>query len=237
MNAQMDLAAEVLDSAAARPGAPSRSRADLRVIFQKVYADAVAASQRGVSVSPAAQLGQAADVAGRTAAPDRYFDGLGRLVARTPFQIGPGALATVRALRARGWRTAVISNTIGEPGATLRPILTAMGFDSLVEEFVFSDELPWTKPDPAIFLEALRRLGSDPAHAVHVGDGWPDIEGPKRAGMKAGILFTGLQTYGAQYQTLFLPPGWANPSAEYRIQTLAALPELVERILGPEGWA
>ena len=100
----------------------------------------------------------------------------------------------------------MISNTIGEPGATLRPILTSMGFDEVVEEYLFSDELPWTKPDPAIFLEALRRLGSDPSHAVHVGDGWPDIEGPKRTGMKAGILYTGLQTYGAEYQRLFLPP-------------------------------
>jgi HAD superfamily hydrolase (TIGR01509 family) len=233
MDSQMDLAAEVLDDAPAISGAPRRSRAELRREFQKVYAGAVSASQRGVSVPPAEQLRQAAEVTGRTAAPDRYVEGLRRLVSRTPFQIGPGAIATVRALRARGWRTAVISNTIGEPGATLRPILTTMGFDEAVEEYLFSDELPWTKPDPAIFREALRRLGSDPSHAVHVGDGWPDIEGPKRARMKAGILYTGLQTYGTQYQTLFLPPGWASPSADYRIERLEELPALVDRILGP----
>jgi FMN phosphatase YigB (HAD superfamily) len=233
MDAQMDLAADVLDEAPPQPGAAVRSRDDLRGIFEEVYAEAVASAQEGISVTPAVQLARAAERGGRNARPDAYVDGLRRLVAGTPFRIAPAALRTVTLLRERGWRTAVISNTIGEPGETLRPILKSMGFDSLIEEYLFSDELPWTKPDPAIFLEALRRLGVAAANAVHVGDGWSDMEGARRAGMRARILYTGLQSYGARYQALFLPAGWASPPADYRIDTLAALPTLADRLLAP----
>ncbi len=232
MDAQMDLAAGVLDGASPVPGAAVRSRAELRAIFEQVYAQAVAAAQKGESVTPSAQLVQAAERGGRRARPEPYVEGLRRLVAVAPFRVAPDAVASVRALRERGWRTAVISNTIGEPGDALRPILRSMGFDSLVEEYCFSDELPWTKPDPAIFREALRRLGVDPANAVHVGDGWSDVEGARRAGMRAGALYTGLQTYGARYQALFLPPGWASPRRDYRIERLDELPALTDRLLG-----
>lgn len=233
MDAQMELAADVLDAAAPFPGAATRSRPELRAIFEKVYLEAVTAAQQGTSVPPAAQIARAAERSGRNVPTERYVDRLLRLVAGTPFQLAPEALPTVKALRERGWRTAVISNTVGEPGVALRPILRAMGFDSLVEEYLFSDELPWTKPDPAIFHEALRRLGVGAAHAVHVGDGWSDTEGARRAGMRAAILFTGLQRYGARYQALFLPPGWGSPAADYRIERLGELPALADRLLAP----
>ena len=71
MNAQMDLAAEVLDDTPTPPGSARRSRIELRTEFQKVYAGAVAAAQRGVSVPPAAQLTLAAEATGRRAAPDQ----------------------------------------------------------------------------------------------------------------------------------------------------------------------
>jgi HAD superfamily hydrolase (TIGR01509 family) len=232
MNAQMELATDILEGAPARPGSPPATRTELRGSFETAYRQAVTASQRGESVPPAVQLARAAERSGRNPPTDTYLEGLRRLVARTPFELGPGALEALRAVRERGLRTAVISNTVGEPGATLRPMLRAFGFDSLVETYVFSDELPWTKPDPAIFREALRRIGVEPGRAVHVGDGWPDIEGPRRAGMRGAVLYTGLQTYGAQYQALFLPPGWESPKAEHRIDRLEELPELVDRLLG-----
>jgi len=233
MNAQLDLASEVLEEGPPLPGVAVLSRPELRATFEKVYAEAVAAAQRGVSMTPSQQLALAAQRAGRAARPERYVEHLFGLVARTGFREAPGALASVRALRERGWRTAVISNTVGEPGAALRPVLRGLGFDRYVEEYVFSDQHPWTKPDPAIFEEAMRRLGVEDAHTVHVGDGWSDIEGARRARLRAGILYTGLQSYGARYASLFLPPGWAAPSAEYRIDRLEELPPLVGRLLAP----
>lgn len=233
MTAQMDLAAEVLDDSPALPGTAVRTRVELRALFEKVYAEAVESAQHGRSVPPAAQLLRAAERGGREGRAEAYLEGLRKLVSRTEFLVGPAAVETVRALRERGWRTAVISNTIGEPGASLRPILRAMGFDSVVEEYIFSDELPWTKPDAGIFAEALRRLDVEAPRTVHVGDGWSDIEGARRARMRAGILYTGLQSYGARYQALFLPPGWASPAAEFRIRRLEELPDLAGRLLGP----
>ena len=231
MDAQLDLATEVLEGSPREPGAPTRSREELRSIFERQYAAAVTAAQRGQSVPPAAQLAAAAREAGRLPRSEPYVEGLTRLVARTEFEAGPGAVGSVRALRDRGWRTAVISNTVGEPGAALRPVLRRMGFDAVVEEYLFSDELPWTKPDPAIFREALRRLGIPPGRAIHVGDGWPDLEGARRAGLRAGVLYTGLARYGARYHQLFLPPDWASPPADFTIQRLEELPPLAARLL------
>jgi phosphoglycolate phosphatase len=159
-------------------------------------------------------------------------EGLRRLVALTPFRCGPHATEVVRSLREGGLRTAVISNTIGEPGSALRPLLHTMGFDPWVEAYVFSDEHPWTKPNPAIFGEALERLEVPAERAVHVGDGWVDVEGARRAGLRAAVLFTGLQQYGHRYHSLFLPAGSTAPASDYRIDRLDELPDLAERLLG-----
>jgi len=237
MDDQMELATEVIAGAPPIPGAPATGRPEIRSIFERVYAEAVAAAHDGRSVTPAQQLAIAAGRAGREARSEEYVRGLRSLVARQRFRPGPEAVRTVELLRERGWRTAVISNTIGEPGATLLPILRSIGFDSSVEEYVFSDELPWTKPSPEIFREALRRLGVRPERTVHVGDGWSDIEGARRAGLRAGVLFTGLQEYGARYQALFLPSGWASPPTEYRIDRIDELPRLAARLLGDGGRA
>jgi len=235
MEDQMELATSVIARAPSVPGSPPLDRAEIRSIFERVYAEAVAAAHDGRTVTPAQQLAIAAGRAGRVARPEEYVTGLRSLVARQRFRPGPEAVRTVEQLREHGWRTAVISNTIGEPGATLLPILRSIGFDSSVEEYIFSDEHPWAKPSPEIFREALRRLGVRPDRTVHVGDGWSDIEGARRAGLRAGILFTGLQEYGARYQALFLPSGWASPPTEYRIERIDALPGLAARLLGDGG--
>jgi len=108
----------------------------------------------------------------------------------------------------------VISNTVGEPGEYLRPVLSGFGIDRYVESFVFSDEQPWTKPAPEIFRAALATIGTSPQDAVHVGDGWADIEGAHRAGYRGTILFQGLHDYGARYLNLFLSdlPDHAPPT-------------------------
>ncbi len=232
MVAQLELATDALASAPTTPGAPGLDRAALHRAFEHHYYEAIQAAQRGESISPAVQLARAAADTGRIPRPEPYLDGLFGLVARAPFQIGPGAIEALRALRDAGRRTAVISNTVGEPGASLAPILHRMGFDEVVEQYLFSDELPWTKPEPAIFHEALHRLEVDPKRAIHVGDGWTDVEGAKRAGLRASVLFTGLQEYGARYHALFLPPGWDSPDADHRIDQLGQLPALAERLLG-----
>jgi len=230
MRAQVDLATTVLAAAPRAATTSADEGPDYRTVFEDVYARAVAASQHGRSVSPALQIEEAGARCGRVPDPQVYLDGLRDLVGRTRFRPAPGAFDVLRGLRQDGWTTAVVSNTVGEPGAALRPVLDQMGVNRLVDAFVFSDEGPWTKPAPEIFREALARLGVGPEQTVHVGDGWVDIEGARRAGLRAGVLYTGLQRYGARYRQLFLPEGWSEPTTAYRFASWPELPGLLGQI-------
>lgn len=231
METQIRLAAEVLAESKRRPGTVAESDGELRRTFEQVYADAVAEAGRGRTVTPAEQILRAGAIAGRWPRPAEYLHRLAEVVATLPFEPAPGALEFLRSLVNDGYRLGVISNTIGEPGAFLRPALRAMGFDRFVDTFVFSDEHPWTKPAPEIFRATLENLGEPPNEAVHVGDGWSDVEGARRAGMRAGILFTGLQEYGARYKALFLPQGWDHPPTELVARRLDEVLALVRGLL------
>lgn len=230
MQAQLDLGASVLAEAPPRGPGAVEDIAELRAAFAEAYASAVSRSQRGVSVTPAQQLAEAGARVLRDADPDEYLRRLDRLVSRTRFLRAPGVLEELDRLRADGWRTAVISNTVGEPGRTLRPQLTALGFDPRLDAFVFSDEQPWTKPAPEIFRYAVDRLGVLAERTVHVGDGWSDVEGARRAGFRAAVLYTGLQRYGRRYHRLFLPPGAAEPATPYRMRAWEELSGLLQGI-------
>lgn len=232
MRSQLALAVDVLRSAAVRPGAPSLPVERLREAFAAEYARAVALAQQGTSVTPGAQLERAAAATGRDVAPQEYLDRLAALVARTPFRLASGAKETVGSLRDAGLRTAIISNTTGEPGSSIRPALRAFGLDELFDAVIFSDERPWSKPSPQIFQDALSALGAPAGRAVHVGDGWADIEGARRAGFCGGILFTGLQNYGEEYRRLFSLKGRAETLTPYRTDRLSEVPDIVARLLG-----
>lgn len=230
MREQVDLATAVLNEAPGVPGRKAAPPAAVRRSFQDVYAEAVVASQAGRTVTPSAQLLEAGRRVGRTPDPSAYLERLRALVARTPFRRAPRALSVLRQLRAEGWATAVVSNTVGEPGASLLPVLQRIGVVPLVDAFVFSDQLPWTKPSPEIFRAATERLGVARERTVHVGDGWVDIEGARRAGLRAGVLYTGLQHYGRRYRELFLPKGWAEPATPYRVGSWPELPGLLRSL-------
>jgi putative hydrolase of the HAD superfamily len=92
----------------------------------------------------------------------------------------PGARAACRELAAAGLRLAVVSNwDIG-----LHEHLEALGLDTLVDAIVTSAEAGAPKPAPAVFELALARLGTDAAHAVHVGDSSADEEGARAARLR-----------------------------------------------------
>jgi len=228
---QLALGTEVLRSAPALPGAPPVTDEEIARAFERAYTDAVAQSAEGRTVTPAEQLLRAASEVGRNADAADYLRGLHGEIRRTRFLRAPGALELLESLRAQGYRLGVISNTVGEPGAFLRPIIASMELDRFVETFVFSDELPWTKPAPEIFRVALSQLSEDPSSAVHVGDGWSDLEGARRTGYRGAILFTGLHEYGESYRRLFLPDVPSMPTADYRTDRLADVGSLVGKLL------
>lgn len=237
MQGQARIAAQVLLESPRLPRAPDLSFSELEQIYGRVLASAVAAANQGRTVTPAEQITEAGRLAGREPQPESFLRGLEAEIRSTRFRRAPGAIELLARLTEEGYRLGLISNTVGEPGAFLRPVLHEMGFDRYVTSVVFSDEHPWTKPAPEIFEAALAPLGETAGRAVHVGDGWSDIEGARRAGFRGAILFTGLHEYGARYKSLFLPADWDHPAAPYRTSRLDEVPRLVETLLPPRSRA
>lgn len=95
----------------------------------------------------------------------------------------PDARPVLVELRRRGYRTGVISN--GET-ALQRWKLQATGLEQLLESVLTGQEVGCSKPDPAVFLEAARRVGARPAECWMVGDLLhADVAGARAAGMTA----------------------------------------------------
>jgi HAD superfamily hydrolase (TIGR01549 family) len=231
MRGQAEVAVNALSAAPIVPGVNPAPRSELFAIYDRVLSEAVAAAEQGRTVTPAEQYRAMAKEAGRRPSLPPYLAALADLVHRTPLAQAPGGIEALRRLHDAGHRVAVISNTVGEPGASIRPTLTREGFDPYVDLYTFSDEHPWTKPAPEIFLTTLRTLGASPARSVHVGDGWSDIEGAHRAGYRAGVLYAGLSEYGPKYLSLFRGPSGSELRPQHTIRRLDELPELVDRLL------
>ena len=97
--------------------------------------------------------------------------------------IGDSTHALLDVLRERGLRTGLVSNAF-DPPALLHRDLEQMGLGERLDVAVFSSETGKRKPHPAIFEEALGRLGVDPTRAVFVGDRrYEDVRGAKDLGM------------------------------------------------------
>ena len=91
----------------------------------------------------------------------------------------------LRELRSRGVRLVVASNW----DCSLPDWLDEAGVLDLLDGTVSSAVVGRAKPDPAVFLEALRVAGADPAEAIHVGDSLEnDVGGARRAGLRAVLI-------------------------------------------------
>lgn len=98
----------------------------------------------------------------------------------------PEAAPTLVALRARGLRIGLLSNTHW-PRAFLERFLERDGLADLIDARLYTSEMPFQKPHPTAFRAALEALGvGDPSEAVFVGDRpWDDISGAAGLGMRA----------------------------------------------------
>ena len=114
-----------------------------------------------------------------------------------------GVADTLAELNRRGYKLAVCSNKRVE---FTRALVAGLGVGHLFAEVLGPDDVGVPKPDPAMLLEAARRLGASPAECVYVGDMTVDVEAGRAAGMPA-----------------FLVPGGAGDPAE----ALAAGPDRV----------
>jgi HAD superfamily hydrolase (TIGR01549 family) len=115
------------------------------------------------------------------------------------------------ALRADGYRLALVSNANG----TVRRAFERLGLASFLDAIVDSDEEGIEKPDPRLFRIALARVGTPPERAVHVGDLYHvDIVGARSAGLRALLV-----DQADLYSAVDCP----------RIRSVGALPALLAR--------
>lgn len=103
----------------------------------------------------------------------------------TAWDLFPETLEVLELLRRRRLRVAIVSNF----DARLLRICDDLGISPRVDAVIASGRAGYAKPDPRIFLLALRRLGFSPGQAVHVGDSErEDIGGARSAGLHAVLL-------------------------------------------------
>jgi len=117
---------------------------------------------------------------------DAYFDAVYRhFEDAAVWEVFPDVVPALAALRALGCSLGVVSNFDGR----VLPILDGLGLAPWFASVTLSSQVGVTKPDPAIFAEALARHGAEPAQALHVGDSpAEDGEGARAAGLRAVLI-------------------------------------------------
>ncbi|MEV6491240.1 HAD-IA family hydrolase [Actinoplanes sp. NPDC051633] len=99
--------------------------------------------------------------------------------------VAQGARDTLAALKAKGFRLAAVSNNDGR----LRASLEAAGIAAYFDEVVDSAIEGVAKPDPLIFALAAKRLGTELARCVMIGDDpYFDVRAAMAAGVRKAIL-------------------------------------------------
>jgi putative hydrolase of the HAD superfamily len=105
-------------------------------------------------------------------------------------KLDPEALSTLAAVRERGIRTAIVSNTPwGSSAKQWAAEVERHGLATLVDEIVFCVDVGWRKPAPQIFQRALSLLGVEARDALFVGDDprW-DVAGAEQSGLCPVLL-------------------------------------------------
>ncbi|MGZ4394459.1 MAG: HAD family hydrolase, partial [Gaiellaceae bacterium] len=98
-------------------------------------------------------------------------------------RVGDEVLELLDALRARGLRLGLVSNSF-DPGWLVRGDLARWGLAERLDAVVLSSEVGKRKPHPEPFERALAALGVDPGRALFVGDSrYHDVQGAAEAGM------------------------------------------------------
>jgi putative hydrolase of the HAD superfamily len=94
------------------------------------------------------------------------------------------SIPTIRALRDRGVRVAVVSNC----DHATRPVVERLGLVEETDAIVLSFEVRVAKPDPGIYLAALDRLGAAAGESVFVDDQAEYCDGATALGIDALLL-------------------------------------------------
>jgi HAD superfamily hydrolase (TIGR01509 family) len=109
-----------------------------------------------------------------------------RLLRERGIELLPGAAQWLERLKGGGWRQALATSA---PRANVDVVLARLGLDGFFDGEAVGEDVVSGKPDPAIFLEAARRVGALPADCIVVEDAPGGLLGARRAGMRSiGVL-------------------------------------------------
>ncbi len=181
------------ERAGAGPGAAAavpraiRSAIDALVVAHQSNID-LSGDER-VDAVRRAMLAQCPDTVEDAALRAAVIDAVCESASWEPPNLIAGVAAELDALKARGLRLAVVSNTGLAPGPYVERALLARGFDRWIDHWIWSDEVLSWKPGQAIFEAALAALGTEAGETAFVGDTpEADILGSQQAGFAVSVL-------------------------------------------------
>ena len=103
----------------------------------------------------------------------------------------PGARELLAALRARGVRTAVLTNKLG---SSARLICDHLAIAPLLDAVVGAADTAWLKPAPSLTRHILAQLNAEAAETLLVGDSPYDVQTAHQAGLPCWCVTTGTHT-------------------------------------------
>jgi len=105
----------------------------------------------------------------------------------------PGVLPALLMLNAIGWNCGICTN---KPQALAEELVARLGIRGQFNSLIGADTLPVRKPDPAPYLEAVRRAGGALAQSVLVGDTVTDRDTARAAGVPVVLVTFGPGGHG-----------------------------------------
>jgi HAD superfamily hydrolase (TIGR01549 family) len=104
-------------------------------------------------------------------------------------------------------------------------VLKKTSLDSMIQFMICRDDFPWweAKPNGLALKRLVEKLGVDPSETLLVGDHYMDLECAKSTGTE----FVGVLT-GSYDES-----GWNKEGLENIIDSIAFLPNYIERTCGP----
>jgi phosphoglycolate phosphatase len=110
-------------------------------------------------------------------------------------ELYPGALDAVDALAAEGVRVGICTN---KPEGLAALLLKRLGVADRFGALVGADTLPVRKPDPAPYLETVRRVGGATNQSLLVGDTETDVKTARAAGVPVVLVGFGPEGRGVE---------------------------------------
>lgn len=94
-------------------------------------------------------------------------------------------LPTLKTLKERNLTLGLLTNA----SRNILALQSTLGLEPYLDFVVTSQEVGADKPEPPVFLEALRRAAVKPSEAIHVGDHYNvDVIGARQVGIKPILL-------------------------------------------------